>query len=430
MLNSPKIIKTVKPALVKLQHENTGKPIACKTLAYGTQYHRAPTPRPDEWQGDLEAIAEAGYTLVQLRPQWRWHERLRGRFVWDDMDGLMRLVEQVGLNVIIKPMLECAPDWVYSELQGTRMGFNNVPIPPKAVGAFYVGGWLPCFDNPDVCAAASEFVRRLVRRYKGHSELLLWNAWNEPRSRPLGECHCRHSVAAYQDYLANRFGTIETLNELFGKAWTAFDTIAPPVSGRDYAEMFLWRQWAFDAVAKRVRFVTKCIRQEDPQRSVMAHVGCSLIVQDTVCDSSDDHMNAAEVDFYGCSLPVQLYPANLHDMAGAGLQCDWLRSVDENYWCHELYPSWDGWREAPSQKFLERLIWNVVACGAKGIVYWQYRSERVGNESNGYGLREIDGSSTERSDVAAKTRPLRQNPRIILTTGKWEFHYQHRPIAD
>jgi beta-galactosidase GanA len=41
-----------------------------------------------------------------------------------------------------------------------------------------------------------------------------------------------------------------------------------------------------------------------------------------------------------------------------------------------------------------------VAGGPAGFTFWQYRSERVGSESNGYGLREIDGSPTERSRVA------------------------------
>ncbi len=38
---------------------------------YGCQYHRAPTPPSGEWEGDLAEIARAGYTHVQIRPQWR-----------------------------------------------------------------------------------------------------------------------------------------------------------------------------------------------------------------------------------------------------------------------------------------------------------------------------------------------------------------------
>ena len=120
---------------------------------YGTQYYRAPTPLPGEWARDLKEIARAGYTHVQFRPQWRVHERVFDRFVWDDLDRLMDLAQAVGLRAVVKPMAECAPDWVYTELHGERIGFSGIPIPPIAHGAFYEGGWLPCFDNPDVAEA-------------------------------------------------------------------------------------------------------------------------------------------------------------------------------------------------------------------------------------------------------------------------------------
>src|SRR5690606_16702872 len=135
---------------------------------------------------------ELGYTHVQYRPQWRWHESVRGRYVFDDLDQLFDLAEQNGLRVVLKPMLETAPDWAFQELGGTRIGFHGVPISPVAIGSFYVGGWLPCFDNPDVRAAANAFVQQLVKRYRQHPALWFYDAWNEPRSRPLGQCHCEH----------------------------------------------------------------------------------------------------------------------------------------------------------------------------------------------------------------------------------------------
>ena len=40
--------------------------------------------------------------------------------------------------------------------------------------------------------------------------------------------------------------------------------------------------------------------------------------------------------------------------------------------------------------------------GAKGILFWQYRAERLGNESDGNGLLNIDGSKNERSEEAER----------------------------
>ncbi|MBP1597633.1 MAG: hypothetical protein H6Q05_3010 [Acidobacteria bacterium] len=57
-------------------------------LPLGIQYYRAPTPLPEEWQTDLPRIRDMGFTFIQVRPQWRWHERREGQFQWDDLDRL------------------------------------------------------------------------------------------------------------------------------------------------------------------------------------------------------------------------------------------------------------------------------------------------------------------------------------------------------
>ena len=389
---------------------------------YGTQYHRAPTPLPEEWAGDLKRIAEIGYTHVQYRPQWRWHESVRGQYVFDDLDRLFDLAEDNGLRVVLKPMLETAPDWAFQELGGTRVGFHGVPISPVAIGAFYVGGWLPCFDNPAVSAAANAFVGQLVQRYRQHPALWFYDAWNEPRSRPLGQCHCEHSVRSYQDWLQERFGSIEQINDYLGKRWTSLRTIRPPASAGDYVEMYLWRQWAAHAVAEHVRVTAETIRQADPDRTVLAHVGFCSVLQDPACDASDDLLVAAKADRYGTSFPVNLWPKQGMDDTQPDLISDWMRRVDPQYWCHEFYPNEANWCEPPEPRVLERLIWMALAGGTAGFTFWQYRSERLGNESNGWGMREINGEPTARSEVCDRIAGiLREHGAKLAGT--------HRPAA-
>jgi len=367
---------------------------------FGTQYHRAPTPLPEEWAGDLKAIAKAGYTHVQYRPQWRWHERIRGECVWDDLDRLFDLAQKQKLRVILKPQLETAPDWVFSDLHGTRIGFYGVPITPFALGACYVGGWWPCFDNPQVVAAAAAFVEKLVGRYRQHPALWFYNAWNEPVSRPMGACQCPHSAESYRRWLRQRFGSIEKLNAYYSKAWTSFGTIEPPSAGDDYVEMFLWRQWAAAAVAEQVRFVTNAIRRVDAKAFVMVHTGLPNVMQDPACFASDDLLNAPVTDRYGTSFWIPLHPVTPLDHATPDFQSDWLRRVDPQYVIHEFYPNHAGWCQPPTPQTLNRHIWMAIAGGCSGFTFWQYRSERLGNETNGHGLRAIDGSPTPRSEVA------------------------------
>ncbi|HAH88391.1 MAG TPA: hypothetical protein DCL60_13575, partial [Armatimonadetes bacterium] len=352
---------------------------------YGVQYHRAPTPLPDEWEGDLREIARAGYTHVQYRPQWRWHEKVRGHATWEDLDELFDLAHRFRLRIILKPMLETAPDWAFTELGGTRIGFHGVPISPIAHGAYYVGGWWPCFDNPQIIDAATAFVKELAERYHNHPALWFWNAWNEPVSRPLGQCQCPHSISSYRKWLECRFRTIDALNAFAGKAWTSFESIFPPSAADDYFGMFIWRQWAVYAVAEQVRFVAKAIRSIDNGAFIMTHAGGSNVVQDVAAACSDDLLNAQHVDRYGTSFSISLSPVTPADHAQPDYQSDWMRRADPFYWCHEFYTNFDQWCNTPDCKTLRRLIWMAISGGAAGFTFWQYRSERVGCETNGYG---------------------------------------------
>lgn len=364
----------------------------CDTIVLGTQYYRQPTPTPREWADDLKKIKALGMQMIQLRPQWCWHERKEGLYAWDDLDRLLELADQAGLAVIFKFMLETAPDFVFKKYGGYRVGLKDERLWPMAHGAFYPGGWLPCFDHPHVMQAATRFVAEAVKRYAGCDTIALWHAWNEPRSRPVGECCCGHSVKQYQGWLRARFGTIEALNDFAGKCWDAFDGVGVPRDTADFTEMHLWRTWAATRVAWRVKEVADTIKRYDGSRPVIAHVGNPSVTQDVMCDTSDDYLTRQSVDMYGTSFEMRWLPKPL-ERSLPFLQNDWMRSIsgDGCYWVNELYPSMGSWaREVPAARVV-MWLWASLACGAKGIVFWQYKKERVGCETNDAGLVETDG---------------------------------------
>lgn len=358
----------------------------------GTQYYRAPTPLPDEWEHDFAEFSEAGLDTVQLRLQWRWHERSKNKYTFTDVDTFMDLAEKYDKKIIIKFMMETAPDYIYHTYKGFRIGLNGVQLKPGANGAYYVGGWWPCFDNPHVIQRAVKFVRYAVKRYKNNKRILLWNIWNEPRTRPIGDCCCTHSVKAYQKWLKEKFGSINKLNDFYGKCWENFSTINPPGMPLDYAELFLWRTWAHTAVTARLHFMYTAVRAEDDSRPIIAHVGASTVIQDVAGDGSNDRLNAGEVDFYGTSFPTSVHLRSFFDEAWPFMLCDWMRCVSPYFWVYELYPDWGNWNLPSTNADFKLKLWSTAACGTKGLLIWQYRAERYGHENNLSGLVKINGS--------------------------------------
>ena len=160
-------------------------------ILHGTQYYRSPTPLADEWETDIAKFDEIGIDAFQIRINWRWNERKEGEYDFSDIDRLLELAEKYNRKVIMKFLLECAPQYVFDKYGGTRIGSKGELIRGGSHGAFY-GGWRPCFTNPYVQNAAVKFVEKVAERYAGNKNIVLWNVWNEIRNRPIGECFCEH----------------------------------------------------------------------------------------------------------------------------------------------------------------------------------------------------------------------------------------------
>jgi len=368
----------------------------------GTQYYRAPLPERQEWEKDVLNIKHLGMNTVKLFPQWRWHERIRGRFTWDDTDELFDLCAANGLAVYVNVILDTAPDWAIRDGHGARVTNKGEPKPVTAAGCRYPGGWEPCFDDPFIRVEAERFLTAIVERYKDRESLIAWDIWNEPRNR-WGDCACAESQKRYREWLADKYGSVEQLNDAFGKAWASFDDVVPPPLLSDYAEMYLWRQWAMHSIADRVAWAAEVARAADPAHTVMAHAGGCSMIQDVMDDTCEDWRVSRGVDVYGSSLAIVEAPAtSTLQRAMPGLHCDWLKNLTDEYWIAEFYPDKGGWRPPPPADEIRLQLWSTLAHGAKKILFWQYRAERVGNESNGHGLVALDGGLTDRAEEVRK----------------------------
>ncbi|MCQ2400005.1 MAG: beta-galactosidase, partial [Clostridia bacterium] len=82
-------------------------------IIYGTQYYRAPTPLENEWEDDMQNIKDYGFDAIQLRLSWRWYEKKEGEYDFSSIDRLFDIAEKNGRQVIVKFMLECAPQYIF-----------------------------------------------------------------------------------------------------------------------------------------------------------------------------------------------------------------------------------------------------------------------------------------------------------------------------
>jgi len=384
-------------------------------IYYGTQYYRAPTPVPESWERDIKTAKKLGMTHVQLWCQWRWHERKRGEFLWDDTDRLFDLAEKEGLQVIVMVMLETAPAWLFRKYDCERVDPRGHKICAGPVAAYYVGGWWPCFENPNVRSEAERFITATVNRYSSRKNLLVFHAWNELASKPGGDCACEACKVRYRKWLRAKFTTVESLNAEYGKAWGDFDEIDPPAMYEDYAELYLWRTFRIEEMADRAKWITGIIKTVDQKHPVIVHCGWPSPITDILCGSADDHLLAQSVDFMGTSLSTARPGIKSNYPFWPSLANDSLRSVSDYYWVMEIYPSSMNWNIPLGPEEMRHNVWTCAASGAKGLTYWQFKCERYGIESNSDGLVEMNGDPTDRSDEAGRIGALLKGNLSILS---------------
>ena len=373
-------------------------------IIHGTQYYRSPTPLPEEWEPDLVRMTDFNIDTIQIRINWRNNEIRENEYRFDDVDKLMELAEKHNKKVVIKFLLECAPQYVFDKYGGTRIGPKGEQIRGTYHGAFF-GGWRPCFTNPMVQERAVKFVEKIAQRYAGRKNVILWNAWNEIRNRPIEDCFCPHCRAAFGKYLKGKFKTIDALNSFYGATEESFETINLPAGPHGYWDIYEFKKFkGSKELYNWLRFVYEGIRKYDKTTPIMSHVGFTSAFQISISDVCDDYEVAKAVDFWGTSVPCDSKMDSHEKRLDFFLLNDFLRSVDENYFVHEIYPGLgmfrNAWYDTPFD--LRFKLYGALASGAKGTMYWQYRAERVGHENDCAGIMRMDGSPREVAYEAQK----------------------------
>ena len=361
-------------------------------IIHGTQYYRSPTPLPEEWDGDLANMEQYNLDVIQIRINWRNNEIREGEYDFSDVDEVLALAEKHGRQVVIKFLLECAPQYVFDKYGGTRIGPKGEQIRGGYHGAFY-GGWRPCFTNPDVQAAAVRFVEKVAERYCGRKSVILWNAWNEIRNRPIEDCFCPHCRKAFGKYLEKKFGTVEKLNKFYGATEDSFDSINLPSMPHGFWDMYEFKKFkGGEELYNWLRFVYDAIRKYDKERPIMSHVGFTSGFQVSIDDVCDDFTVSKAVDFWGTSIPCETAMDTPEKRMDFQMLTDYLRAVDENYFMHEIYPGLGMFRWYDTRFYMNLKLYSVLSAGAKGMMYWQYRAERLGHENDCAGLMRMDGT--------------------------------------
>lgn len=392
---------------------------------FGSQYYRPPTPPMEEWEDDIKKMKDLDFNVIKIWIQWRWVEPVKGKYRFDDFDRIFDLCDKHGMGMVPNTILETPPEWVYLTYNDARvMDIDRRTMYETGYSAYQIGGFRPCWDQPEVAKLSLECLRRIVERYKGRKCLVSWDVWNEPVQV---FCSCEHTRKEFTVWLEKRFGSIEACNDFIGRNYAGFEEVPVPFSTDNLPLTYLMTLFMQDRLAEQISWRAKIVREIDTKVPPMTHcIGPGASIYGPY---ADDWKSASVVDFYGSSLHQwnnRFGSPDYQNMLSKFPLClDAILAASPFFWVSELASgeSHHGLSaEIFSKEDIRITTWMCVAHGAKALMYWQFKPERLGVEAPGWGLVALDGSMLERTEAARQ---------VARFAGEWnDFLMEAVPLQD
>ena len=399
---------------------------------YGAVYFRKSNPPREDWERDYGTAAEDGMNLFRHWFLWSAIEVAPGRYDWADYDRQLDLAARYGIRTIIAEMIAVAPEWAYRLFPHARYETRDGRrLDSHMHGSCAVGG-APglCLDNEDVRQAAEEFLRALVLRYREHPALASYDIWNEC-NYGSDVCYCPATAHKFREWLRARYGDLRALGEAWRRySYASWDDVTPPRANGPYPDAMDWLQFRIEDAYRLMRWRAELIRSLDPAHVLTAH-GIAATLTHMAPGGADDWRAAAEVDGYGYTWGSSRHGdepwSQFHavDLVRAGAR-------GKPFWHAEAYagPLWMQSQVIGKPRDEGRIAtpediryWDLVSfmCGATGLLYLRWRPLLDGPLFGAFGPYAMDGSRTDRSDMASRIGRWANDPAQVRL-------WQSRPV--
>ncbi len=276
------------------------------------------------------------------------------------------------------------------------------------------------YNHPEVKRILHRFLTETLETFRNHPALLAWDVWNETHFKSYDS----FTMKEFRQWLERKYGTIERLNTVWKKSYTAFDQIRmDPITWASIGPDCDWEEFRTDNLAAIAAEWTRIVRETDPDHPVIADNVMSNAVWSEFDRGTDDWKLAEQIDLLGLSFYpktggrlLKVNESWLRRLTFAGAfsagNGKFLISEMQSHCYSEIFTAE---RVAPD----ELLDWNLEALfeGSQGTVYWKWEPFKAGFQLGGRGLVLADGSFSKRAAAVAEfSRLLADYPDLASLT--------------
>jgi beta-galactosidase len=310
-------------------------------------------------------------------------------FGW--LDRLLGLLAENGIFADLATATASPPPWLaHRHPESLPVTHDGTTLWPGARQHY-------CPSSRAYRRAAAALVERLADRYADHPALALWHVNNEYGCH-VPACYCDRTAEHFRDWLRERYGSLDTLNDAWGTAfwsqhygdWAEILPPRPAPTWGNPSQGLDWQRFCSDALLELF----------DMERAILERVAPGVPVTTNFMrffKPCDYWRWAARVDFTADDLyPDPVDPAAPRERAAGG---DLMRSLKQGapWLVMEQAANAVNWRQrnAPKRPGQMRLgSYQSLARGADGIMFFQWRASKAGAEKFHSGMVPHGGTAT------------------------------------
>ena len=361
---------------------------------FGVDYY--PEHWPEErWPVDARLMAEANFNVVRLAEfAWSKMEPSEGQFDFDWLDRAISILSSEGIRVVLGTPTASPPPWLMStspELfrvreDGVRVTFGN--------RREY------CPNNPFYHKYTQRIVTKMAEHYADQPAVIGWQIDNEFGDR----CYCSTCAQKFQVWLRSRYEALDELNQKWGTVFWShiyndWSEIPLPLTtgGSPNPGLALdFYRFCSDSYVDYQQMQMDILRAQCPGH----------FITHNLMGFGYDRLNyfdlARNLDF----VAWDNYPRMQWTMekgveaSVSALSLDTMRGLkSKNIWVMEQQAGSGGWEMlsvTPRPGELRLWAYQSIARGADAIIFFRWRTARVGTEQYWHGLLDHDSFPSRR----------------------------------
>jgi beta-galactosidase len=369
----------------------------------GVAYYPEQWPR-DRWELDAALMADAGLSIVRLGEfAWSTIEPSRGEFDLEWLDEAIGILAERGLDVVLGTPTAAPPAWLVEE--------HPEILPVRTEGRVRFGHRRHYCPNQPAFQEASEAIVTVLAERFGHDRRVIgWQVDNELG----GRCLCQTCAAVFRDWLRERYGSLDALNDVWGTVfwsqtynrWSQIPLPDSPPRTPNPGLALDYRRFMSDSYVAYQSLQTQILRGRcEPRQFVTTNLmgfGFSEL---------DYHELARELDFVSWDNYPILDPQRR--WTTPALSADAMRGLKgRSVWVMEQQVGPLGWERllTPARDELRVWVYQAIAHGAEAVVFFRWRTARFGTEQHWHGILDADGKARSRyaqvAELAGELEPL------------------------